>query len=72
VLYLKGLVNFYEIMSKSTNYLRMARSLKLLVLKAYLSTAKPEKLTLSEDFLKHFSLSSVDIPTYVSNIVEKA
>ena len=54
ILYLKGLVNFYEIMSRSTNYLRMARSLKLLVLKAYLSTAKPARLSIPEPYLKQY------------------
>jgi hypothetical protein len=44
LLYLKGLVNFYEIMSRSPSFMRMARSLKLLVLKTYLSITKPERL----------------------------
>ena len=41
VMYLKGLVNFYDVMRRSTVFTRMAKSLKLVVLKTYLTVLKP-------------------------------
>lgn len=50
----------------------MARALKLLVLKAYLSITKPSKLVIPETYLQSYSNSEADLYAYIDGILKKA
>ena len=52
-------------MSRSVNYSHMARSLKLVVLKTYLSLTHPANLIFEEEYLKKYSVENTNLVEYM-------
>lgn len=64
-LYLKSIINFYELLARSNNFTRMAKPAKLLLLKVYLSIAPAERLIFSESYLKQYLNPEGDMQNYL-------
>lgn len=71
-LYLKSIINFYELLARSANFTRMAKPAKLLLLKVYLSIAPAEKLVFPEFYLKQYLYPEGDMQGYFQQIIKKA
>jgi hypothetical protein len=72
LLYLKSLINLYELLNRSGSHKRNARGVKLIVLKIYLTAVQPPNLEFSQQYLSKLSAGRCDVYGYIEKILSKA